>query len=486
VTKAAQKIRRWRTDPVSYVLDNFNPEIEPWQVDALRAIGGDYDPYRRVCLKAATGVGKSALLAWAGWHRLTCFARPGQHPKGAALSCEGFTNLQDNLWAELSKWQQRSPFLMSAFTWTQRRIYATQHGETWFLAARSYPKNANAETIGTSLSGLHSEFPFILLDETGAGPVALGQKAEQIFTGGVRDALIIQAGNPTSTDGLLYASARAEDQKVITITADPDDPKRSSRVDIDHARAMIAKYTRGNAWVKATILGEFPDSAVNALLSLDEVERAMNRFYRDPDLAHSQKRLGIDVARFGLDSTVIFPRQGLQAFNPVEMRGARSNEIAARVALAKSKWESELEFVDDTGGFGSGVVDSLIQAGHAPVPVNFSGAAQEAKFLNCRAEMWWRMAEWVKRGGAIPGDLTVMKKELTTPTYTFNQGKFQLEPKELIKKRLGFSPDHADGLCLTFFYEEQPAGSVLPRALQHLARPDELSDYNPFSKEHGF
>lgn len=398
-----------------------------------------------------------------------------------ALSCEGWTNLQDNLWAELSKWQQRSPFLMNAFTWTQRRIYAVHHPETWFLAARSYPKNANPETIGTSLSGLHSEFPFVLLDETGGGPAALGQKAEQIFTGGVRDALILQAGNPTSTDGLLYQSARAADQKVITITSDPDDPKRSSRVDIDHARAMIQKYGRGNAWVKATILGEFPDSAVNTLLSLDDVERAMNRFYKDPELVTSQKRLGVDVARFGLDSTVIFPRQGLQAFNPVTMKGARSHEIAARVALAKTKWGSELEFLDDTGGFGSGVVDSLIQAGHNPVPVNFSSNAQDPKYLNCRAEMWWRMSDWVKRGGAIPGDVQELKRELTTPTYTFARGCFQLEPKEMIKKRLGFSPDHGDALALTFYYEEQPAGTILPKELQHLARSEELEDYDPFA-----
>ena len=60
--------------------------------------------------------------------------------------------------------------------------------------------------IGKALSGLHSQFPFILLDETGGMPVAVGKAARQIFTGNPADALIAQAGNPTDLNGLLYES----------------------------------------------------------------------------------------------------------------------------------------------------------------------------------------------------------------------------------------------------------------------------------------
>ena len=49
----------------------------------------------------------------------------------------------------------------------------------------------------------------------------------------------------------------------------------------------------------------------------------------------AQKRLGVDVARFGDDRTVLFPRQGLAAFRPVIMRNARTTDIAARVAKAE-------------------------------------------------------------------------------------------------------------------------------------------------------
>lgn len=441
--------------------------LEPWQEEALKSqISPTYIPRRRLGLKAATGVGKSGLLSALGWWRLSCFGDIGEHPKGAALSGQGRDNLRDNLWAELAKWQQRSEFLKAAFTWTKEQIYAIHHPETWFLSARSYPKDANAETVGQSLSGLHSQYPFILLDETGEMPAIVGQRAEQIFTGGVVDGFIGQAGNPTSEGGLLYATcSNPVGWMIVTITGDPDDPKRSTRVPLEYAREQIAKYGRDNPWVMATILGLFPKGTINTLLSIEEVHAAMKRTYQEAEFIHSQKRLGIDVARFGMDKTSLAPRQGLVAFNPVEMIGARSHEIAARAMLAKANWKFEMSFVDGTGGFGAGVVDSMIQSGETPIEVHFSGAAQDPRYLNCRAEMHFRTAQWVKRGGKLP-NIPSLIPQLTKPTYYFQNGKFQLEPKEQINKRLGFSPDYSDALALTFYLPDMPASIDIPANIQ--------------------
>lgn len=484
ITKARSNIKRWRRDPIAFVRENFHVEPDEWQLEGLEAVGGDYNPKRRLTLKACTGPGKSAELAWIGWHRLSCFAEEGEHPKGAALSGEGRDNLRDNLWAEMAKWQNRSAFLKHAFTWTKEQIYANDHPETWFCSARSYAKDADLEQIGQSMSGLHSLYPFLLLDETGKMPIQVGQKAEQIFTGGQKDALIAQAGNPTSTDGLLYHSSTigAEGSRVITITADPDDPRRTPRVDIEHAREQIKKYGRDNPWVMATILGEFPPSSINALLALEEVERAMGRHLTEDKYSFSQKRLGIDVARFGDDRTVIFPRQGLAAFQPIEMRNARTNDISARVAAAKVKWGSEMEFVDGTGGYGSGVIDFLMQAGHSPQEIHFSGKAIDSRYFNKRSEMWFEMAEWVKRGGALP-NIPSLLKELTAPTYTFQNGKFRVEEKDQIKKRLQFSPDLADALGLTFALPEMPAADSLAGIKQARHGNKAVAEWDPFDQK---
>jgi phage terminase large subunit len=480
VTPAQAKIKRWRENPPQAAHELFQVDLEPWQVDAIQASGGATpDPRRRLGMKACTGPGKTAVLAIIGWLRLLLYAEKGEHPKGAALSGEGRDNLRDNLWAEMAKWRNRSTVIQSAFAWTKEQIFAIDHPETWFLSARSYAKDADAETIGKALSGLHSRYPFMLLDEVGNMPVAVGQKASQIFTGGVIDGLIAAAGNPTSTTGLLYhiAVAARGQWVVITITADPDDPKRTSRVDIEHAREQILLYGRDNPWVKATILGEFPEVGFNQLLSITEVERAMGKHLRVDQFEFSQKRIGIDAARFGDDPWVIFPRQGLAAFKPVEMRNPRSHEVAARVALAKEKWHSEMEFFDGSGGFAAGAIDAMIQAGHNPQEVSFSGKAIDPRYFNKRSEMWFQMAEWVKRGGALP-NLPILAKELTTPTYAFQNGKFRLEEKDQIKKRLGFSPNFADALCLTFAMPEAPA-SILPQVAGQSAHK---SEYDPFAE----
>lgn len=478
-----KRIAAWRNDLTVFVKDNFNVEPDEWQKDGLKYLSGNNDPRKRLVFKSCTGAGKSSLLSWIGWHRLSCFADIGEHPKGAALSGEGRDNLRDNLWAELSKWRERSLFLKTVFEMNNDRIYAIDHPDTWFLSARSYPKDANLEQIGTALSGLHSKYPFILLDETGKMPMQIGQKAEQIFTGGCENGLIAQAGNPTSLSGLLYHSSTHDRDRshVITITADPDDPKRTPRVDIEHAREQIKKYGRDNPWVKATILGEFPDGDINVLLSVNEVEQAMSRRLNEDAFRFAQRRIGVDVARFGLDSTVFFPRQGLKAYMPIEMKGARTNEIADRLVMAKRKWDSEIEFVDDTGGFGAGVIDTMIQYGHSPVGVSFSSKSSDEKYFNKRSEMWFEMAEWVKRGGSLP-NLPELLQDLTTPQYSFQGGKFRIEEKDQIKKRLGRSPDLADALALTFAQPDMPGKMNLTYSLHSSSGNKSVKrDWDPYS-----
>lgn len=477
---AAEKIREWRENPVKFVKDNFGVIPDIWQENALMAFAS-WDRERiRISLQACAGPGKSAVLAWCGWNFLSCYGEVGEHPKGAAVSVT-WDNLKDNLWVELSKWQQRSQYLSETFTWTQSKIFANEHKETWFMSARSFPKSADIETLGKTLSGIHSKYVLFLIDESGDIPTQVGRAAEQA----VGEALkrggfikILQAGNPISLNGMLYEASKADNVHVIRITGDPADPDRSPRIDIEWAKDMISRYGADDPWVMSYILGRFPKTALNTLLSVDEVEDAMTR---NPDISqygHSQKRLGVDVARFGLDSTVIFPRQGLAAFKYVEMRQANGPLIAARIIEAKYKWESEMEFIDDTGGFGATVIDSLISAGHSPVGIHFSSKPLSPRYANRRAEIWFKMAEWVRRGGALPKCQT-LKKELTAPMYFIKNGKLQLEAKEQIKKRLGFSPDKADALALTFSQADMPARDEF-EYLRKNKSPQVKHKYNPF------
>lgn len=477
--EAAKRLKIWRENPSKFVWDNFKVTPDTWQEDALKAFASNDPAHQRIAMKACAGPGKSAVLAWCGWNFLSCYGDEYDHPKGAAVSVTA-TNLSDNLWPELSKWQSRSDYLGKAFQWTKSRVYAKDHPETWFLSARSYSKTANAEEQGRTLSGLHSKYVLALMDESGDIPPAVVKAAEQALSTGPKFGKILQAGNPTSHDGVLYAASEKLRHLwyVITITGDPDDPRRSSRIDIEWAKEQIKTYGTEDPWVMAFILGKFPKGSVNSLLSIEEVEAAMSRNYQIEQYGHSQKRLGVDIAGEGDDRTVIFPRQGLAAFRPVIMRTQRGPDIAARVASAKAKWGSEMEFFDDTGGWGKSTIDSYMQAGLVPTPINFAGAAVDPRFLNKRAEMWFEMAQRIKGGVALP-NMPDLVGELTVPKYYLKNGKFQIEPKDLIKKRLKRSPDLADALALTFAVADMPGAHTVQALIANQGNKVQ-TEFDPF------
>ena len=464
---AVLQIRTWRDNPVQFVRDNFGVDPDDWQIEVLEAFARN----QRICLKASKGVGKTAVLAWCIWNFLA--TRP--HPKVACTSIS-WDNLADGLWTELAYWQSKSEFLKSQFEWTKTRIFHKQFSETWWASARSWSKSATSDQQSNALAGLHADYMLFVLDESGGIPDSVMAAAEAALSTGI-DLKLIQAGNPTHLEGPLYRACTKERHLwwVKEISSDPDDPKRAKRVSKQWAKEQIDKYGKDNPWVLVNVFGQFPPNSVNTLLGPDEVSKAIGRHINEADYSFSQKRLGVDVARFGMDSTVIFPRQGLATFNPVEMRNARSNEIAARVITAKVKWGSELEFIDDTGGFGSGVVDSMIQAGHSPQAINFASKPNNPRYMNKRAEMWFELAEWIKRGGILP-NIPRRVAELTSPTYTIITGKFAIEPKDQIKERLGFSPDYADALCLTFALAEMPGTPQFPGYKSSAYK----KDYDPF------
>lgn len=480
---ASERIREWRLDPVKFVRECFGIEPDKWQAKALQAFASEDEIARRISLQACAGPGKTAVLTWCGLNFLTCYGEIGHHPNAAAVSVTQ-DNLRDNLWKEFSVSMQRSEFHRQAFVWTKERIFAKDHPETWFISARSFPKKSNSEEQGRTLSGLHSKYILYLIDESGDINPAILKAAEQGLSN-CSFGKIMQAGNPTSLEGVLHIAATKQRHlwTVIRISGDPDDPDRSNRIDIKWAREQISQYGKDDPWVKAYILGIFPPASMNALMGIEEVEEAMRRRVNPDQYDWAQKRLGIDVSRFGDDSTVIFPRQGLQAFTPVVMRfdatkDKPSVDIAHRAMMAKERWNYEQEYLDDTVGWAHGAIDVLRAAGHSPIGVNFaSKKTYDPRYFNVRAEIILKLVDWIRRGGAIP-HIPQLARELTTAQFSWVDGKYRVEEKDQIKKRLGFSTDYMDALALTFAQPEMPA-SLWPAGIPK-PQAKVANDWDPY------
>lgn len=443
---------------LAFVREQFLIEPDEWQQDMLLAFGAldanGKAKFRRMLAIACKGPGKTALLAWFGLYFLA--TRP--HCKIPCISITG-GNLKDGLWAEFSKWMKRSKFLCAAFTWYAERVVNNEHPETWWISKRSWSPDSDPTQQATDIAGIHEDYLLWLIDECSDMPDGVVDAALAALSGGI-ETRVVMMGNATRTEGPLWRACGVEAARwhITRITGDPDDPKRSPRIDIEEARATIAARGRDDYAVRVNILGLFPERQADKLLDQRDVEAAQSRelgesaYYREPRV------MGCDVARFGGDSSVIFPRQGRACFKPKDFHGLDTVEFAEQIIKFGNTWQADGAFVDGTG-VGGGVVDTLKSRGfpHLAHEINNANRAIDSEhFENRRVEMYAAAADWVKKGGCLPAD-PMLAAELAAPRYWFTKNRMCLESKVDIKARLGRSPDRADAFVLTF------GGVVMPR-----------------------
>lgn len=215
----------------------------------------------------------------------------------------------------------------------------------------------------------------------------------------------------------------------------------------------------------------FDEPDISQFISGEDVIQALGR----EALADGPKVLGVDVARFGDDRTVIVFRHGDVLEHVSTFKGLDTMQTVGRVVTAITEYGPEAVFVD-VGGLGAGVVDRLRQLRFNVVEVNAGSKAQDdAKFVNLRAEMWWRMRAWVRERASLPKEQTGLVDDLTSLTYSYDaKNRVKLEKKEDLKARGLPSPDIADALALTFAYPvAQRDGSV--------RRQSVATSYDPLS-----
>jgi len=448
--------RKWKRDGIYAVRKLFSVEPDPWQAEGLTYFS---DPdIQRIAAQACKGPGKTAWLAWC----IIIFLLTREFPKVLATSIS-WENLRDNLWTELAYWINKSAYAKAKLRWQKTMIVSVDHPETWWASARTWSKTADKNQQSLTLAGLHAINTLAVLDESGGIPDAVMATADASLATDGGEHRILQAGNPTHLEGPLYRAATIERHlwKMMVITGDPDNPKRSQRISKDWARQQIEKYGKDNPWVKVNVFGEFPESSINTLLGPNEVNAAMNRAHHQTVYGHEPKIMGIDPGRFGGARSVIFPRQGLQAFEPVVLRPDRSQRdwtgaFSGRIAQGHEKWQADALFIDDTGGWGAGILDTLTVGGYPVIGINFGANAIDRRYKNRRAEMYFKAADWVKKGGALP-NLPELVREATATTYTFRNGVFCIEEKDQVMEKLnGESPDLWDAFCLT---HAQPVAS---------------------------
>lgn len=177
----------------------------------------------------------------------------------------------------------------------------------------------------------------------------------------------------------------------------------------------------------------------------------------DPNLRVGAARImGVDVARFGADRSVIATTEGYVAKIRRVFESIDTGDLAQSVVLEDQEFRADRIFID--AGYNPGVIDMLRripEVGNKVVEVNFGGASPDEYAVNHRSYMWRKLREWLAAGGVIPRDMELVS-ELSTPEYKMQRNMVQLESKDDMKKRGMRSPDKADALALCFAMPVEP------------------------------
>lgn len=240
----------------------------------------------------------------------------------------------------------------------------------------------------------------------------------------------------------------------------------------DDPRKDQAWYDKQVATLEPSIVAQeidrnYEGSITNAFIPGEIVMVASRRGPADVPVGGGL-RIGVDVARFGDDKTVITFRKGRALVHMVVLAKLDTVQVASRVKAEIDAYNEKPEQIAvDTIGIGAGVADQLrgfypdritwpqgpggLQK-RVPVVVDVNSALRmsNGQDYNLRAFMWREMREWLK-GASIPQD-DDLKTDLTSLWYLFKGGELLIESKDDAKKRGIKSPDRADSLALTFAY----------------------------------
>jgi hypothetical protein len=431
-----QFITLYRTDPVLFVKEVLGVEPDEWQKDFLNAVASGE---RKISIRSGHGVGKSTTASWAMlWFLLT------RYPVKVVVTAPTSAQLYDALFAELKRWVKELPQpIQELLDVKQERIELKASATEAFISART----SRAEQP-EALQGVHSDNVMLVADEASGVPEAVFEAAAGSMSG--HNALTILLGNPVRSSGFFFETHNRLKDEWWTRRVSCID---STRVSKEYVEDMKSRYGEESNAYRIRVLGEFPRSDDDTIIPMELLESAKHRdtrAYEDAPIVW-----GLDVARFGSDSSVLCKRQSNVVHTLERWRNLDLMQLTGAVVAQYEACDHKsrpAEILVDSIGLGAGVVDRLRELKLPARGINVSESpAMGGTYLNLRAELWHKAKAWLeKRDCKIPNNEDLIG-ELATVRYTFtSNGKIKIESKDDIRRRGLKSPDMADAFVLTF------------------------------------
>ncbi len=455
---------------------------DDWQAEVLAHIRDTLTPQTpvRIAIAGGVGPGKTALAAWVADWAMTTFP----DCRGRVTANTG-RQLSTTTWPEIAKWHGMSLF-SGWFEFQARSLVSVdpKHRQNWTFDAFTW-EEAKPETI----RGFHNQGRRIVTinDETSATPDVILAAEEGFLSDEDTERIWLMLGNPTRATGYFRECFPGGKRHAVWKTFSID-TRRSRMANQVQIKEWIDFYGLDHDFVRVNVLSQFPRASSMQFIASDIVEAAAGPDRDPPVTIYDSLIVGVDVARFGDDKSVIRFRRGRDArtIKPMKFRGLDTMQLAARIAEVNEHYRPDAIFVDEDG-LGAGVVDRCRYLSLPVTGIHFGGEPDRAqigregaiRYYNKRAEMWGTMREWLP-GGMIDDD-PELKADLTAVEYGYKMRNgsdaILLERKEDMKKRGLSSPDDGDALALTFALPVAPSDHTA----QLSRRPRHQVEYDPFS-----
>ena len=434
-TDMAIRADLYQADPVGWAEDFLDVHLWSKQRQVLESVFNN----RRTVVRSCHSAGKTftaavTVLAFAYLKR----------PCKIVTTAPTWYQVTDLLWSEIRRlYRDRlQPKGFRGEVLTTRLRLSADHFATGISPNES-----------VNFQGFHSENILVVCDEAPGVDREVLEGAESLMASG--NAHMLWIGNPTIPSGHFYDAFRVGEWERISISAYDTPSFSGEEVPAEMDKVLISK-----SWVEekeqewglesalwaSRILGVFPDSTDEQLISLHEVEQAIGR--QVP--AEGETVLGVDVARFGSDETVLVTRRGPAVIEVQSRSQPDMMEICGLVQQTKNRLGVDRVQVDEIG-LGAGVIDRLNELGIEAVGVNSSRKAiEDDKYFNTRTELWFLIKDYLATA-SLP-DRPKLTEDLSAPQYRFtSRGQYRLEGKDDIKKRIGRSTDFGDALAIALY-----------------------------------
>lgn len=432
----------YRADPVRWAKERLHRHMWSKQRDIMQSVVEN----RRTAVQSCHGPGKSLTAATlAAWWIDT-------HPLGQAMvisTAPTYPQVHAILWEEIRRAHRIGQLAGRVL---RSDVWQTPDGVIVGMGRKP------ADTDEHGFQGFHRRYVLVILDEACGIPDTLWTAVEAVTTNA--DCRILAIGNPDDP-GTTFARncGPGSGWNTIKISAF-ETPNFTGELVPSDLRPMLVsqewvedarkRWGADSPLYKSKVLGEFPETSEDTLIPASWIIAAQKRTI-DPDRVG---QLGVDVARYGTDRTVVYHRQGGHVRLYRDWSHAATTQTTGLIVQAIRELNVAQVQVDGVG-VGGGVVDQLLEQGFPVLDMQAGGGALDNKrFINARAEWFWRLREMFDpANGEIdidPAD-DELAAQLGALRFTYDsRGRIKIEGKDDMKKRGMPSPDRADALMLAF------------------------------------